>query len=686
MNHSIEYGPADKKRKVLGEIQNVDRSTPGMKSGAGRRKSLGFDSVRIQMKSPESRKMSNDTRMKPPSSLLVSNNMRLKLANSVNSHDVHFRQSNERSSQIPQPTGSHITTRLQNRFADVKNRLEKKAKINYDDDVTFDEDISFQKNNIIEQTSRNRELDVEINRLQSSLYDLELDNDELRRLHKKLKHRIVEMTSEIDKSHRKFEYRGEIIMKNVANRERLIDMNLKELSNKYKDEFNEAKFQLDIELKNAENYKDEHLQKEITDLEHRILDATDQLEAAKNHKYEAIKTESNSLQREVTEYLDLKTTEVNELTTSYETKDSELQQIDNKILEIENKIRSKQEQNEALKNSIESLRVQMGQFQDEKSDLESELHLIQSDIEAIQQTEVEWNNKLDHIQLNYGDSIEKLVQHNQQKRILENSIMDYEGKLRVYVKLPAKVKIDNNNSFVANNQIYQFNKVLDSRCSNHDVIEEFMCLSKSVVSGNNVSVIFLGSPQGTRQLIMDTLKTSYDTFSAKMISLSKNGWEYEFSLRVFAVTTDDKLVDYLNSCEIMPLSTLHDNLCQLPSQKMILEKGESIAQLSQFHPGRKFKTVAYIIEVIAKNQTSMKQFDSNLMLLDITNNTVDEQRHILSVDSECDPVESDIINYANCFSKCLNICMLDRIDSDTINILNALEVINNTDSPYKRRS
>lgn len=631
--------------------------------GSERRKSLGFDSVRIEMKPP--------------------------LTTSVPKYgDVKFVQSNERSN-IPQPPkliGSHITTRLQTRFADVKNRLEKKTKINlYDIEQNLKEDLALRRSNLIEQKSRDRELDVELAHLQSTLNDLELDNDELRRAHKKLKHRIIEMTSEIEKSIRKFEYRGEIIMQNVSNRERLIDINLQELSNKYKDEFNEAKFQLDIELKNSHAYKDDNLQQEIVELERKVGDIADQLESGKTHKHEVIKSESGNLQKEVAEYLDLKTTEANELTSLYEIKDSELQQIDKKILEIENNIRSKQNHNEAIRESIVSLKEFISKSEAEKSSLEMELESVQMDVESIQQIENEWDTKLNQVKNNYGDTINKLNKHNQQKRVLENSIMDYEGKLRVYVKLPLDMKIDNGNSFVANKQIHQYNKVLDGRCSNHDVIEEFICLTKNVVSGNNVSVIFLGSPHGTHQLILDTLKLSYQTFVTKQECLSKNGWEFEFNLRVLAITTNDDLVDYLSSCEIMPLSKLHSNLNQLPSQKMILESADSINQLSQFHPGKQFKSVAYIIEVVAKNSTSMKQFESNLLLVDITCNSLVSQCRILSEKGVDGPFLPDMIKYATCFSKCLNIGILDSVDTDSVNLLKVLDVINNTDSPFKRK-
>lgn len=402
----------DKRRKVLGEISNVE-SHP----------KLEFDAVRIT---------------KP--------------------------------SQIPVPK-RRMTTKadLQRSLAHVKSRLEQKIRI---------------------PDSREKEL----SELRAKHHELENDTDDLRRDHKRLLHKLVEVQAEIDRLQQKFEWRGDMVMKNVASRERMVDIKLREISNKYNDEYNEARFQLEDELKLVREYNDEELVREIHELEQQEKELHGQLEEAKAAKHDVLRKEADALKAEVAQYLETKTLEVDQLSKQHTQRSEALLHAKAQLEAMERKIEDCQTEINRLEASHEQAHHTTTNYQARHAELRAALQEAEAEVGLVKHTFDSWDAKYNAMKHTHSEVSQKTAASTRQRRILENQIMELERRVRVYVAIPLPAQ---ENTLVAHGTSYSFSKVTTPS----ELIDEFLCLLKTVMSGSNVTIVFTGESSPVLQTL-----------------------------------------------------------------------------------------------------------------------------------------------------------------------------------------
>lgn len=690
----VEPNPIIKRRKVLGEILNIETRTQSssLKSYSDRRSSMG-----LNLTSPKKNYRSH---IPPPTSLKSSDETK------------HESENNRKLSRIPLPQTNKPTNknnhnsindnntldRFSRDFASIKRSLDDKSRIilSRPRHVVENHDNAYLSSNRPQSSSilpveieRDHKLDQELSELQNKLCDLEQDSVELKRIHKKLQHKLLDVKLEIDKLERKFEFKEESITKNVSNHEKLIDMNLKELSHKYIDEYNEAKFQLENELRISKSYRDESIVKEVTELESKKENLVSQLNSIKKEKHDTLESEKILLQNEISKYLEQKTFEVDELSSIYETKSSELEKLTSKLTDLQNQIKTKNEENEKLESSIREVESSSKNFVSQKSLLQQELEAIYLEIEQVKQEENEWTSKFIKVEKTYNESLNKLSKHNQQKRILENMIMNYEGKLRVYVKVPNSIDIADN-EFIINHDSFKFNKVFRNEITNESLISEFIALTKSAITGNNVSMILLGNSTTTinHSLTTDIILKSYQSFTQTLNDIELKSWDFQFNLKSLRIKVDGLVYDNLNESTEIIQSNFTNNLSELPAKSIPIIDDNQLSQMV-----KQIQTVSnlttdnlYIININAKNTVSLKQYENNLLLVDITSQSISNQCEILSESQQVLEIYSKLIDYSYCFSKCLHLTSLSKVDDESsIKLLKVLKIINSTDSPYRRK-
>ncbi|ODV67283.1 hypothetical protein HYPBUDRAFT_109216 [Hyphopichia burtonii NRRL Y-1933] len=664
--------PSGKKRRVLGEIQNTDHSfVKPMMINHGK-KSLGVDHPRMDTISPK-RKQSRPTGIPEPSSSSSSELVKV------------VSESNRRASQIPAPQVHTRKSDIHSKLASFKHRLDQGSKIIPDgkQEEGWNANESNQQNeDLSTRISLNQNLDNQAKDLQNRLYDLEQDNDDLRRLYKKLKHKILDIGAEIDILERKLRFKTDSTEKNLSNKRTLFEIDLQALKQKYDDEFNETKFQLEEEVKLSVEYKDELLSNEIESLKIEKERLQTALSDVKSEKQKRIKQENEALLKEVDDYLEVKTTQVENVASVYESRNNELETILDEVNAIQNKVKSKNQENDHLQKKIDEIEYNYNNFDDLKSQLLLNLKALETDLDEIRKENDQWELKYDDLKKIHNHSVEKIQNYNNHRRILENSIMDHEGKLRVYIKIPTSIAVSNDCEFSLNDRLFHFNKVFPNDISDHELIKEYTCLIKNTISNTNVSLILLGE-QDSKSIITKTLLSSFDTFTERISSFKDKSWSFRFYLQSVRID-DNNCSDLLNSEKIISHSKFAVSLSELNSTKIEITNSIQLTQTLNNIYNSEYP-IAYWINIDAQNNSKLKSFENDLIIIDLTGQTLKNQLRILSEDHIIDGPISKFVNYAYCHSKCLHISHLQSIDSDTEGLLRVFEIINATDTPYKRK-
>ncbi|CUM47298.1 uncharacterized protein AC631_01931 [Debaryomyces fabryi] len=671
-----------RKKRALSDINNT-YTNPPTKRVDNKRHSLSFDMARIDLPSDmETHAFTTHIPPAPSGSLFALKNIAEK---------------NRKSSNIPAPAKSELNFQHINKLIGINQNLSKKPQ----PDATYSNrptlrarlsnvEQSFTRD-ITRQSEINHELDSQAKISASKVDELEYDLLELKRSLKKLNHKLSDLKQTINSQKKKFEFMEDSVMKNVLHKEQLINVQIKDLSNKLTTEYNEIKFQLLDELTKAKSYKDKGVIEDIQCLNSKIEQLQNQFEETKSRKLQTIKCETAELDKQLDKYLLVKVEEVDKLTNIYQEKQSEYDKISAKVEEKKSQVLSKENENTSIIESINTLKSNMNNFSDIRSSLLTDLNAEEHTLIDLESKNKEWDERLAESQKNYEMAYGKMRKHNQQRRVIENSIMDYEGKIRVYTKVPDIIRLTGEQEIQYENQFFKFNKCFNSNASNSDIFDEFGALINSSILGTNCSVIFSGN--ATNNLIFDSIISSHKSIVEKSEKFRKKAWEFNCYLKCVAISQNSS--DMLNSSSPLYLKKFDNSdysLSQISSQKMSLDDESSLGEvIKSLQIPEDVEGVAYIISVDASNPRLFKSFESNIMLLDVTYIKPSRQYELLHTPIiSHSSVSEDLIfllNYAYSQSKCLHISLLNALPETEIkHFLKNLEIMNSTDSPYKRRS
>lgn len=669
------------KKRVLSDINNVYLNQP-LKKKDDRRRSLGFDMARIDLPTDvETHAFESHIPPAPARSLFTSKNMTEK---------------NRRSTHIPAPvnnTRPDLNIQHINKLLGVNQSLTRKPQMDYKTSSKpslrtrlSNVEQSFTRD-LARQTEINHELDLQVKELETKADELEYELLDLKRSQKKLDHRLSDLRQSFNSQKKKFEFMEDSVMKNVLHKEQLINVQIKDLSNKLTTEYNEVKFQLQDELEKAKAYKDKATLDEIHNLNSKIEQLQNQLEETKSRKQQTLKSETTELEKQLEKYLLTKVEEVDKLTNTFQEKQTEYEEVLGKEIDIKNQIKLKEEESNSLKESINRIESNMTNYSDIRSSLLLDLRAEEDTLADLENKNREWDKNLGQSQKEYDSAFEKVKKFNQQRRIIENSIMDYEGKIRVYAKVSNSMKITKQQEIEYNNQFFKFNKCFASNVPNGEIVEEFEAFINNAISGCNCSVILSGNR--SNNLIFESIISTYKSIIQKSEKFKEKSWEFEYHLKCVAIGNQN--LDLLGSLKPIKLQNFKDSLSQIFSQQMDIEDPYSLAKIiSGLDIPEGTESVAYIINVDAKNCRLQRSYESNIMFLDITNIQYSIQNDLLNAQitqtSECTDLIR-ILKYSYLQSKCLHISALDIMpDSDLPQFLKTLENVNSSETPYKKKN
>ncbi|KAK6455225.1 uncharacterized protein RJT20DRAFT_156577 [Scheffersomyces xylosifermentans] len=526
------------------------------------------------------------------------------------------------------------------------------------------------------------QLDQEIRALEQEEHECNMDLSEARRQKRKKEKDILEVTIEIESEERKRAFIEEKVVKTVSDSEQLVNLELEEYKMNLDHQLNDVKFELDDEIEKAKTYQDEAVKEEIVQLQSNIDTLKDDLRSISEEKQSKLKEEMDKLEEEIHLTLKPKFQDETDLTFSLQQKKIELESANNKLTELQTQTLDIANSKSALEESIGSIESNINTFADRRELLLKELQEIERELTSTKEVYTSKESILTKSRNKYLDASEKLRKHDVQRRILENSIMDFTGKVRVYVKGEGS----NNDEYHYSNKSYQFNKALCHLSSPQEISDEFSCLVKSILSNTNVTIVFTGESE--HKLVTSCVLNSFKSILEKRLQLPD--WHFSYNFRSIGVTSDNYF-DRLNSNSKIDVDSFNETINQIQSQQMIIS-GDDFNQFSNIlhescYDEDSFDIIIYIINIDAKKND--KGFETNLVFLDLSR--VEDQRAILEVIKNrktCPryPTFSKLIDFFYRQSRCL---FFGNIISDERNwspLLDALEVINCMESPYKRHN
>ncbi|KAI5953625.1 hypothetical protein KGF54_002997 [Candida jiufengensis] len=528
--------------------------------------------------------------------------------------------------KIPQPPQQQES--FQSRILSMQQRLARKPPPSTSYQVSsyqhpnFTTELQNTIYNITEEISKKQE--------QIDHYDIELNK--LRQIHRNYQKKVSDINSEFINFQAQFDYFSEEIIKSVENEEKLIEIKLKENQSKLDNQFKEIEFEMLNELNEVKNFDYFGLITKFESLEKLENDLSLEVQKKQFKVNEEIEVETTcikndyekkviSLKEELTksdEILHQKQVEFDSLNNSFQKELDDLDVYNSKI--------------ESTKQQITTIEQSMTNFHEVKNNMIININQLDQELNIKSQQSNLEQKEYDEIQSEYQNLHSKIQKHDEHRRILENSIMDYENKIRIYGISNQEEPID------------KITKIFKYDTPSSFIIDEFLLFVANVFKGINVSIltqfisgksIILQSLQG---LVHQNIKLEYQCINE----------------------TNDLLTN-----SSLPKDSLFS------SQRMIID---DITQFESIING--IESTGLVIHILTINGTrNSKSFESKLVVLDTSQLDANSQISILNklasnnfkIGSSLD----QLIQWISIKSKKLIISELQNQD-----ILNALKSLN----------
>ena len=656
------------RKRPLAEIGNLLKETESNRKKA----SIEFDMARIDRSEYENPQDETHIPLPPR----VQSNQQFKI---VSARD-------KTSSNIPSPPGKNklnINMQHINKLIDMKDNLSRRSReptLLPPGESALRTRLSNLGSNLKEDQFKQEqiegELESQIRNLVEKMDSLEHEVVDIKRSLKKVKHRLSEVRLRINSQKKRFEFAEDSVMKNVAHKEKLINVQIKELENQLENQYKEITFQLQDELLAARSYEDHDILNDIEKLDITYLELEKKLEETKQRKRQSLKEEVQELDDQLEKYLSSKVEHVEKLTQIYQEKQSGLENISNNLNKLEIEIGEKNEYNSSIVDSANAIESDMNSFSEIKHSLSSNLEKEEKRLLELETKSKEWDTKYKDTLIAYNNAKKKFDKIDNQRKTIEDSIMNYEKKARIYVKLPEEV-VSENGCFEYRSKNYSVNKCFGNFSSNYEIIDEYRIMVTSSLMGYNSSVILCGGEN--KEFVSQAITSCFDSMLEREKKYKQTGWRFSYYFKQISVA--DVSTDMLNSLSPVNMERFQDNLDQIISQKMTLENSSSLLYVineSQPPNQKQCQSIAYVINIEARNDGQQRFHQSNVMFLNVSSLDSDYQREIIknSLTQSDTNNESKVMNYAVTRSKCLYLAFLDSLPLQEIEkMLDTIEFI-----------
>ncbi|CAI5758527.1 unnamed protein product [Candida verbasci] len=532
---------------------------------------------------------------------------------------------------LPPPSTTSSSRSLPNDFQDriltIQDRLKRKGQVN--DNINKPKEYKPRKSGFL----------VSNNELQQKYYGL---NDEYK---EKLK-KIEDLSSELKGLkliHRNYQSKIEILMgqyqsnmnliedyemqiiKNVENEEKMINLKLRENKIKLENQFKEFESVTNLEIQDAKSYNFENVINQIKVLKEEKEKLALSIKESKLSNDEKLKIENEKYEESIKLEIEPFVTKLNEIRTEILVKGAELTQLESIHASLMTDLESSQLEIRQLREEIGSIEKIMNSYHSTKLSYENESQELEQKIAVESQIDEKNQDNYNSIYQDYQEVSSKLEINENYRRNLENSIMQYENKFRIYI---------------ISSTSQNYNKNLSPKTPITFIIDEFSFFIKSVMK-QNISIITNNIPSPI--LIKSIIQI-----------IEKKNWTFELSYQSMIFNVIGKSV--------------------FKSDKIMIDDDCNITDSDE-------GVIIHTVHV--KGSNTMKNIENRLTLIDFSKlNTVEQVQFLKRFDSDRVRVDEidEVANSVVSNSKPIFVCAIDEQVDKFNEILQSLRGI---ECPYR---
>lgn len=636
----------EKRRKVLSDIGNFELPPP-------RRKSLGFDVASVGLEEMHSNSSDSNIPDPPPSRLLAINSLA----------GMHLKSSN-----IPVINKQKSYRSL----VAVKENLDAKSKLPSNLQLWKNMPREIFKPEVDVESLQNDKLmlDRELKSAQALLEQLDTEYDEKRRLYRILENQSSDLRFRLRHLEAKFELKGNSITQKILHEELIAEIELKELENKLDDEFSQQQFQLRNEVMDSGNFEDTQALLELERLKNEKIELEKQMEEVVLERDEAIRREIETNKFEVSKLNEKKEELTRDIKRNNEGLESKLKRLQTKLQAVLLEKQKEEAQLTALQTKINYFRASTDDTGVTTEKLEADLRQKQAEIDNLKNEANLYHQQLESQRQKYEEAKRKFENYVSVHRVLEDAIMCFSSNPRTFVKLTtnSNVTIQDENILHFEGRSYQFSKIL---LQNEDQVclrwEPFV---QRTLSQDNASIIFAGSE---KQDMCSRLLEVFRFLSAGMQKRNGKGWSYKFYLQGACISELIETDLFKSSIKSM-LHFENEKLVDVAGQRMHitnLSDIEHVLDNFQLQPGA---LTCFFFLIQAVNEKANKSLTNQLVLVDLTNMSLELQTQTLSLQSIV-PAQNKLLSHLKKHTRNLFFCEVGEMCKDTLNLLRKLSAL-----------
>lgn len=508
------------------------------------------------------------------------------------------------------------------------------------------------------QTPANLTKQVQL--MKEKIEDLEEEIKSIVQQQHKHRSRIADLQRAGASSQRRLERENDHFERETRHSEKMLGFQLCELQVKLQDDLNELRFNLASEVADVKTFRNDDCREETRVLKQRAVKLAEDSQNVREHNRNQVKNTTDSLAEELDKYMVHTQEEIDQLAEKFEHKDERVRQLDDQISQLKEEVTSAENANTRSEEAIQTFEKNMNNFPALKATYLHELAEIEAQVHDSKLKYAEVHTGFTDAQREHATVLDKLNAQTRTRRVLENSIMDYEGKVRVYAYIHEGLTMSSINKALP---VYEPSLVAD----------EASCLINSALRGHTISVVFAG--RKVRGFVGECVAAIYENLQREREKgIRKEDEKRNDKTRSESLGSDlmgtrpftlqqicirgDRVVDVLN------LGTqLHECIPEeFASQPMILDGMAELRAVLREGDG----VQVYRISVPGVRQG--RAIESEVRILDLTGQSAEQQTSQLTFDME-DSV-GRFLRYSYTNSKCL---VVGNVDNKSV--LEALEKI-----------
>lgn len=485
-----------------------------------------------------------------------------------------------------------------------------------------------------------------INDLTQEYYNNSSTRQDLIRSYKKLMQKIEDANTKLKAQTWKFQSKQDTILNTVNEKEKFVNEEIEEFESQMRANYESMKSMLADELKHEKTivYKvDEIL--ELQQKTDELIQSSESQQAQFDEEFDQAKRELEiSLEASLLPKID----EINSIESQLEKHKDETEYLTSKLGSLENRLVNRKTEKSNLQKLIIQLDFNYSNFEKAKFQVYSEINDVVKQIELLNKTKIK-SDAAYNLELESFHSVQtNLKNYDLQRRITENSIMDLEKRVRVYV-------------LGLNVNSCGFNKSFDS---NEKISEEYCQFIKSSLKGSYISLLFYGIKPRVIESVISSCQALFDFVPAdKHLELKLKG------LNVL----DSTIYDLFDNNNVIESSYQLQKICsqEMKVDKYALKEVTDILQNMEYEKG---EMIIYILSVKVNN------IKSSILFLDFCGKSMEGQIQILKkfqlLTTSRPPFDNcvdDILYFSYQKTRCL---FLANIESHDPNLLSQLSNIN----------